>query len=351
MRWPTSKPPHWASRPRFFNPALYAIGKSANYTKCFHDITSGNTTNASSGPYRFLAASGLRPLHRLGQSEWQQFDQRADGHWQRIIFPVRQSVRAQPDRWRQRHGPGDGPADERVQRDGQSFREQPSHGVTASFSAGHATTGTSILTLTAGSTAAAGTSTVTLIGVSGSITQTVALTLTILGRDANFARQPILSLFNVAAIYTDGSTFSGGADGDGNAYSANLLGSALNWDGCLFTVGSANADDASNARARPSRCPRASFRRCKSWPRPTMARKPRSHFIVTYTDGTTSSLYPKPERLDGRRRISPAKRWSLPQAYRNTSGGTKNTVTEAVIYGYSFGLNNTKTVKSIKLPN
>ena len=26
----------------FLNPALYAIGQGANYTNCFHDITSGN---------------------------------------------------------------------------------------------------------------------------------------------------------------------------------------------------------------------------------------------------------------------------------------------------------------------
>lgn len=29
----------------FLNPALYTIGKSANYTNCFHDVTTGNNTN------------------------------------------------------------------------------------------------------------------------------------------------------------------------------------------------------------------------------------------------------------------------------------------------------------------
>lgn len=29
----------------FLNPAIYAIGESANYTNCFHDITTGNNTN------------------------------------------------------------------------------------------------------------------------------------------------------------------------------------------------------------------------------------------------------------------------------------------------------------------
>jgi subtilase family serine protease len=31
------------------NPALYALGKSADYTKCFHDITVGNNATATSG--------------------------------------------------------------------------------------------------------------------------------------------------------------------------------------------------------------------------------------------------------------------------------------------------------------
>jgi len=41
----------------FLNPALYALGKSANYTTDFHDITSGNNTSASS-PNDFFARSG-----------------------------------------------------------------------------------------------------------------------------------------------------------------------------------------------------------------------------------------------------------------------------------------------------
>ena len=33
----------------FLNPALYALGKSADYTNCFHDITVGNNATPSSG--------------------------------------------------------------------------------------------------------------------------------------------------------------------------------------------------------------------------------------------------------------------------------------------------------------
>src|ERR1017187_5572663 len=41
----------------FVNPAIYAIGRSSNYTACFHDITTGNNTN-SLYPTNFFAVPG-----------------------------------------------------------------------------------------------------------------------------------------------------------------------------------------------------------------------------------------------------------------------------------------------------
>jgi hypothetical protein len=41
----------------FINPAIYAIGKSASYHSCFHDITTGNNTNSSS-PVKYQAVAG-----------------------------------------------------------------------------------------------------------------------------------------------------------------------------------------------------------------------------------------------------------------------------------------------------
>ena len=42
----------------FINPAVYAIGLSANYTNCFHDITTGNNTNTVVGTGEFYATNG-----------------------------------------------------------------------------------------------------------------------------------------------------------------------------------------------------------------------------------------------------------------------------------------------------
>ncbi len=41
----------------FVNPAIYEIGRRSNYTACFHDITTGNNTTASS-PSKFHAVAG-----------------------------------------------------------------------------------------------------------------------------------------------------------------------------------------------------------------------------------------------------------------------------------------------------
>jgi len=41
----------------FINPAIYALGKAASYNSGFHDITTGNNTNAAS-PTRFPAVPG-----------------------------------------------------------------------------------------------------------------------------------------------------------------------------------------------------------------------------------------------------------------------------------------------------
>jgi len=48
---------HGGATQGFINPAIYALGKSANYTRCFHDIAAGNNTWSSS-PNLFYAVPG-----------------------------------------------------------------------------------------------------------------------------------------------------------------------------------------------------------------------------------------------------------------------------------------------------
>jgi hypothetical protein len=335
----------------FFNPALYAIGKSTNYTNCFHDITIGNTVNSSSGPNKFFAAVGYDLATGWGSPNGSNLINALTGIGSNNFF-----LYAAPVALNLTVGGSETvlvtvqPMNVSSETASLSVSGLPT-GVTASFSAASSST-TSILTLTAGSTAVAGTSTVTLTGVSGGITQTAALTVTIVAATPGTSRVSLSSAFNRAAFYTDGTTFSGsgGANGGGGAYSANLLGSALNWAGCLFTMGAANANDTVDCSGQTITLPSGQFSSLQMLASAVDGTQTAQQFIVTYTDGTTSSF------------IQSLSDWTAPSSYlgetiviattyENTSGGTKNTVSGANVYGYSFGLNNTKTVKSIKLPD
>jgi hypothetical protein len=333
----------------FFNPTLYAMGKSASYSTCFHDITSGNTTNDASGPHKFFAATGYDLCTGWGSPNGINLINALTGVGTNNFF-----LYANPIALNLTAGGSETvllmvqPMNGFSGAVSLSASDLPTN-VTASFNP-PSTTGNSILTLTTESAAVPGTSTITVAGVFASVTQTVALNLTVVAATPGASQVDLNSYFNLGAIHTDGSTFSGGADGGGNAYSSSLLGSALSWDGCLFTRGAANANDAIQCSGQTITLPSGQFSSLQILAAAVDGAQTSQPFIVTYSDGTTSSF------------IQSLSDWTAPQnfpgetvvaatAYRDTGGGTKDTVTEAVLYGYSFGLNNTKTVKTIKLPN
>jgi hypothetical protein len=333
----------------FFNPALYAIGKSANYTKCFHDITSGNTTNYSSGPNKFFAATGYDLATGWGSPTGSNLINALTGIGTNNFFlyasPVALTLTAggsatvlltdQP-----MNGFSGGVS--------LSATGLPT-GVTASFNA-PSTTSTSIMTLTANTTASSGTNTITVTGASGSITQTVSITLTVIGTTAGPSEVSLSSAFNLSAIYTDGSTFGGGADGNGDAYSANLLGSTLNWNGCLFAEGPANGNDAIKCSGQTITLPSGQFTSLQILGTAVDGSQASQIFTVNYTDGTTSTFvqnlsdWTSPQNYPGEMVVSA-------MAYQNLGSGAINPLTRGFLYGYSYGLNNSKTVRSIKLPN
>src|SRR5260370_14839933 len=71
-------------------------------------------------------------------------------------------------------------------------------------------------------------------------------------------------------------------------------------------------------------------------------------FVVTYTDGTTSTFsqslsdWFRPQNFPGESK-------AVTMAYLDTSKGQKDNRT-FLLYGYSLGLNNSKTLSSITLP-
>ena len=159
---------------------------------------------------------------------------------------------------------------------------------------------------------------------------------------------PATTAYNVNGIYRDGRTFpqTGGLDDDGNAYSSNLLGASVTWNGTTFTFGPANNPDA--WQNTTITLPAGSFSTLEILAAAVNGNLPSQTFIVTYTDGTTTTLTQSvsdwftPQGYPGESII-------LSTAYRNVYNGTKDNRTFD-LYGYSFGINPNKTVKSLTLP-
>ena len=153
---------------------------------------------------------------------------------------------------------------------------------------------------------------------------------------------------NVVALGNTGTAVSsGGIDGNGNAYAANLLGPTLTWSGATFTFGTADSVDAvSNVTIA---LPAGNYSNISLLGTGVDGAQAKQTFVVTYTDGTTASFTQSlsdwftPQNYAGETTV-------LTMPYRITaSGGTDNRPFH--LYGYSFAINSAKTAKSITLPS
>ena len=136
-------------------------------------------------------------------------------------------------------------------------------------------------------------------------------------------------------------------DGGGHAYSATLLGTSLSWNGSTFTLGAAGTSDAVSSTTIA--LPAGNDSTVNLLATAVNGNQPNQTFVVTYTDGTTSSF------------TQSLSDWFTPQNYAGESqalampyrlvpsGATDNG--PFYLYGYSFAINSAKTVKSITLPN
>ena len=161
----------------------------------------------------------------------------------------------------------------------------------------------------------------------------------------------LASAFNRSAIYNDGATFSstGGVDGVGDAYSAQLLGSSLEFNDVLYDFGNANNANDVSASGQTITLPSGKFSGLQWLAAAVNGGQTAQIFTVTYTDGTQSTF------------TQSISDWFSPQSYtgelqaaiepyRDTSTGGRDSRT-FYLYNYKFNLNNTKTVQSIQLPN
>ena len=201
--------------------------------------------------------------------------------------------------------------------------------------------------------AVTGLASVTVTGTSGTITQTLPLTLAVsagVGTTGAGTQVNLSSEFGINGIYTDGSTYTtGGLDGLGYSYSANLLTTTRVFNGILLNLGAGNIPDAVGCTGQTIALPTGKFSALTLFATAVSGNQTAQTITVNYTDGTSSKF------------VQSFSDWFTPQkfsreseavamAYRNFDNGTKDNRTFN-LYAYRLGLNSTKTVQSITLPN
>ena len=156
------------------------------------------------------------------------------------------------------------------------------------------------------------------------------------------------SAFNVNAITNDGTAAkNGGADTVGYAYSETLLGTSAAWSGVSFNLGPAGSADA--VAGGTVALPPGSYSVLSMLATAVDTAQPNQTFTVTYTDGSASTFaqslsdWGAPSGFSG-------ESVALSLAYRITPSGSTQTGPWHV-YGYSFPIDSSKTLKSVTLPN
>lgn len=209
------------------------------------------------------------------------------------------------------------------------------------------------IVLKATPSAKTGYSTVTVTGTSGSITQMISFTLAVsagVGTTGTGIPVDLSSQFTLNGIYTDGTTYTtGGLDGVGYSYSANLLTSSRIFNGVLLSFGPSNQLDAVACSGQTVALPAGQFSSLMLFATGIQGNQASQSFTVQYTDGTTSQFTQSfsdwftPQKYAGESE-------GVAMAYRNFDNGTKDQ-RNFNLYEYRFALTSTKTVQSITLPN
>jgi len=334
----------------FANPPIYAIGRGnyANYTNCFHDIITGNNFD-SQNPNRFAALRGYDLCTGWGTPTGSNtLAALAGSGTNNFIFYIG------PDELSLVPG-GVAVAELTVTRmNGDtsaatfSITGLPA-GVTAALSPA-TTTDAAWLTLTSTSAAAVGTNLITITGNAGGLIHAVTLTVAITAPVPGAVAVNLASLYNRPGIWTDGRSFSGGLDGGGYAYSANLLGTAPTWNGIVFKLGPTNANDAVNCAGQTLPLPAGNHTTIQILGTGVEGSQANQTFTVTYADGSTATFtqsfsdWANPQNYSGESQV-------LSMPYRNNGGGSPDLDTAVTLYGYTFTLNQTNRAVSLKLPN
>jgi hypothetical protein len=224
-------------------------------------------------------------------------------------------------------------------------------GVVATFKPA-STTSTSTLVLEAGIVAQTGATTVTITGTSGSLTQTISVPLAVSAAIGTGGSGTVVDLspsYNVYGIYTNGTPFTtGGLDGVGWAYSANLLTGSRVYDDIQFNFGPANQLDAVSGTGQPILLPAGQFTGMLMLATGVEGNQTAQIVKVTYADGTNQEF---------ERSFSD---WFTPQnypdeyeavtmPYRAMADGGLDSRGNFYLYAHYFALNSAKIVESLTI--
>ena len=155
--------------------------------------------------------------------------------------------------------------------------------------------------------------------------------------------------YNLTGITTDGTTFDGGIDGQGNAFSETEVGASIVWNGVTFALGSPDVNDVIQSTGQTVTLSSGNYTNVQFLAVGTNGNQPNQQFTINYSDGTSKTV------------TQSVSDWAMSQGYagesvalttvyRNTSYGGANDGTFDV-YGYSIAVDPTKTVESITLPD
>jgi hypothetical protein len=206
---------------------------------------------------------------------------------------------------------------------------------------------------TASSSARTGFASVIVKGTSGTIKQTLTITVAVsaaVGGTGTGTQVDLSSEFNVSGIYQDGTTYStGGLDGLGYSYSANLLTTARVLNGELFNLGPANELDVVGCHGQTVPLPPGQFSGLVLLATGVSGNQTSRTLTINYTDGTSSHFVRNfsdwfiPQKF-------PSESEAVAMAYRNYEDGTRDQRTFN-LYAYKLVLNPSKVVQSISLPS
>jgi hypothetical protein len=205
----------------------------------------------------------------------------------------------------------------------------------------------------AGTSAQTGFTTVTITGTSGAYTQTLPLSLAVsaaVGSSGSGTQVDLSSEFNLYGIYDDGTTYTtGGLDGGGYSYSANLLTGSRVLYGGLFDFGPANSLDAVGCSGQSVTLNSGRFSTLVLLATGVEGNQASQILKVNYHDGSSSQFtqsfsdWYTPQKY-------PNESEAVAMQYRDFQDGTKDNRTFN-LYSYRFALDSAKVVESITLPN